>query len=55
VGNVPGNFEFLTIGVFVESEIQLNNKGLNVSPWHGGGMHQILLESRKRPFTDSAA
>lgn len=45
VGNMPGNVEVLTKGVFVESETQLKNEGCNVSPWHGGGMHQMLLRS----------
>lgn len=47
---MPGNPEVLTKGVFVESEIQLNKKGFNVSSWHGGQMHQILLKSGNGPF-----
>lgn len=42
---MPGNFEVLTKGVFVESEIQLNNKGYNLSPWHNGEMQRTLVKS----------
>lgn len=50
---MPGNLGVLTKEFLVRSEIQLNNKDCNVSPWQGGGMHQIFPESRNKPFAVS--
>lgn len=49
---MPGNFEVLTKGVFVEPEIQLNNKGYNLSPWHNGEMQRILVKSENEALME---
>lgn len=43
VGGRPGDFEILTKGVFVESEVQSNKNGCDVSQWHSREMHRILV------------
>lgn len=50
---MPANLGVLTKEFLVGSETQLNNKDCNVSPWQGGGMHQILPGSRNKPFAVS--